>query len=156
MDCRTCKYRSDIIHMGIPYCKKCYSEIIWRRIRKEVRFLKIGKYEDITVSGRLSQFFLRKIFSGSNKKITVSKDPLVQEWFIENTILVFFGEKDNKKIKLFSSCTEDEIIQFCRFNGVQYSKAIWPKSIIELGRLEKLYPGIKHGLVKSITGLEKS
>lgn len=158
MACYKCKKNAELNLVSIGYCKRCFAEIIEKRVRKTIRLSKVKG--SMVAKGPITYHFLSMVFSESKKgiiKVSSTKKsnaPIFIPWFADDEIAEFLGLKNSPgsgSIKLFYNITYKEMEGYCRIKKIRFSGK---KSIID--GLEKNHPGLKHAFVKSIVEVKNA
>ncbi len=169
MKCYKCnnKAKVNIPHLK-PLCENCFTRIIEKRIRKNIRINKLIKKNDkLLIKDSLSLYFIKKIIK-SPIKIVKKNGKNVKEviqWSLDDECNLFlfkffkpnFNIKNNNKIiKLFKTVTDEELIEFSKIKHIKY-RTLNKHNNIEnlLNNLNKKYPEIKFSLLKCIENIKE-
>jgi len=169
--CTNCQAKATISlsYLDRHYCTKCFSEMIEKRVRKDIRInKKAGKEKEISLFNDKSKEFcvakyiLESVFSKSKVLKLVKK--VGNKTFVATNLdrevkskleeyLKGKKKKDIKGAKILNNVTEEEIIQFCKIKNFKIGKKESKNNLIE--GIENKYPGTKFALGKSFTRIEK-
>ncbi|MFH1849717.1 MAG: hypothetical protein ABH879_06025 [archaeon] len=170
MACRCGKRAAtNFSHLG-SLCKRCFSAIIEKRVRRELRNAGIRPGQRVLVMGRVAGFFARKILTmpldisvvRRDGRIPKGYDAVIVPWTLDDEVErflqdVFSGRQPragNGHVKLFRTVTRDELSEFCMLNRLRYS---CKKNRLGrlLDRFSAKYPETKFSLLKSIERISK-
>jgi hypothetical protein len=165
MACETCLQAPavEFKHLG-KLCKGCFIDVIQKRARKAVldyggipKGAKVHIVDNKTLKGKVSEQLFKEVVKGLPVEF-------VQDW-TEITVLaltaddlaegflndLFSGAIPPKTrfLSLVKHITDDELLAYARLQNIPGE--LPPKSDLrqKLDELEKKYPGLKFGLIKS-------
>lgn len=168
MKCIKCKAISKIEIKGTgKFCKKCFLDMIIKRIKKDIRQLNLKKNSKIILVKETTPSFLLSKYVLENLELPIkleikkeieikrknniiypkSMDDIAEEFF-QNIIQ---NKKTRKTISILKNISDFEIKKFADFMGWKYKK--YKKNIL-LDKLEKKYPNIKFALLKSMEKIQ--
>ncbi len=160
-------------------CEPCFLEVVEKRVRRFVRGKDLFKknsnvllVDDGSAEAKVGEFLFKSIFKDFPLKFEVvekqfsdisskdieNHDRIIVPWNLdmdaENLLSSIFHKKNippdnNKFVKLLSSLSKEEIVEFARLKGFVFTQ----KSISEASKfidlIEKKYPGTKFSIINS-------
>lgn len=167
MNPKNCQKCSNPIYHD-QFCKRCFCEVIERRIRKYVRLKElISKHDILVINNPLCEYLIKSIVQdmpvtikqqGEGKNVLAFTMDDEIEWFLD---IIFAGKdleqeikQQNKDIKLLITITDKEAQAFAQAKNIMFpQKQRKYQTILE--QLEQKHKETRYSLFKSVEGIKK-
>ena len=169
MNCAKCKKKGVVKRVDKVFCKRCFTSIIDRAVRKRVRQYDLKKGQTVFVFGEISKYFLENVINlplnvvmkGNKRVVELAKTSGkldVLQWTMDDECMVFLDSMFNGKvlkkgkdfIKIFYSLEVRDLNNYIKLNKLKIKKIERKGELYRiLDKLENKYPGTKTSLLKS-------
>ncbi|MFC1723713.1 hypothetical protein ACFL0V_06230 [Nanoarchaeota archaeon] len=161
MECVKCGNKARFMVVDKKVCKKCFIQLVERRIKREFKAYEVEKGARVLVRDRACEYILSdvvklplNIVKGGkydHKCLAWTMDDEI-EWFLKK---MFEGrqKKKEKGIRLFAQVSSEELKDYFRIKGIDYCVERSEVNLM-IDELTKKYPQIKNSILNSKERIE--